>query len=273
MPRLPRPARRVALGLLVALVAGCADEPVRWTRTSAPVAPAGDSTLALTAAGDVVPDSMALLAAHVAPPAGTRCAGSLRLARAGRLLHAVWWTARPDSTALLLAARSADGGRSWTAPVPVDSLDRGVSGCRRAPAAVAADSASGYVHVTYGLVAPEGAGLFFAHSMDGGASFHSPVPITYGERLGRTSVAASGDLVAVGFEDPNSTTPRIGLALSRTMGHIFEHRLLPVSDENGAATRPMTAVSGHRLAIGWEQRAAAGAPTAAALVVRAGVVP
>jgi hypothetical protein len=126
---------------------------------------------------------------------------------------------------------------------------------------------SGYVHVTYALQAAEGPGLFFSHSMDGGVSFHAPVPILYGERLGRTSVAADGDFVVVGFEDPNSSAPRIGLALSRTMGHIFEQRILPVSDDNGAATNPLTAVSGRRVAVAWETGTAP-----AALIVRTGTI-
>jgi hypothetical protein len=106
--------------------------------------------------------------------------------------------------------------------------------------------------------------------MDAGASFHSPVPILYGDRLGRTSVAADGDLVVVGFEDPNSTVPRIGIAISHTMGHIFEIRLLPMSDDNGAASRPLTAVRGRRVAVAWEQRASENAR--AALAVRAGTL-
>ena len=126
------------------------------------------------------------------------------------------------------------------------------------------------MHVTYAVQAAEGPGLFFSHSMDGGITFHAPVPILYGERLGRTSVAADGDLVVVGFEDPNSTAPRIGLALSRTMGHIFEHRILPVSDDNGAATTPLTAVRGRRIVVAWEPGPAGGTPTT--LIVRAGVV-
>jgi hypothetical protein len=195
-----------------------------------------------------------MLAERVTPPSNA-CAGSLRLARARKTLHAVWWSPRPDSGALLLAAHSSDEGATWSAVAPVDTMDRGVSGCRRAAASIAADSASGYVHITYGLVAPEGPGLFFAHSMDGGVSFHAPVPILYGERLGHSSVAASGDNVAVAFEDPNSGTPRIGLALSRTMGHIFEDRLLPVSDDNGAATYPLIAVQGRRLTVAWRQGA------------------
>ncbi|MDB4889991.1 MAG: hypothetical protein JWL61_1846, partial [Gemmatimonadetes bacterium] len=203
---------------------------------------------------------LAALATRVTPPSSV-CSGSLRLSRAHRTLYAVWWSPRPDSGARLLSAHSSDDGGTWSAIAPVDTMDRGVSGCRRAAPSIAADSASGYVHITYGMVAPEGPGLFFSHSMDGGVSFHAPVPILYGERLGNTSVAAAGDNVAVAFEDPNSGTPRIGLALSRTMGHIFEDRLLPVSDDNGTATQPVVSLRGRRLTMMWRQLAAANGQT------------
>ncbi len=224
----------------------------------------------LAADGGVYNDSLSALAGRVSPPAQPLCPGSLRLARAGGILYAVWWSPRADSSARLLSARSVDAGRTWGPPAPVDTVDQGVNGCRREPAAIAADSASGYVHVTYGLQAPEGPGLFFSHSMDSGVTFHAPVPILYGERLGRTSVAADGDLVVVGFEDPNSSTPRIGFAMSRTMGHIFEERVVPVSDDHGVASRPVAAVRGRHVALAWEQRASATAP--AVLSVRAGTV-
>ena len=132
------------------------------------------------------------------------------------------------------------------------------------------DSASGYVHVSYGLVAPEGSGIFFAHSMDRGATFHTPVAIVYGDRPGATSVSASGDIVAVAFEDPNGTASRIGLALSHTMGHIFEDRLMPVSADNGAATQPLVAVAGRKIAVAWRDGANAGGTTV--LRIRTGLI-
>jgi hypothetical protein len=155
----------------------------------------------------------------------------------------------------------------------VDTSDKDVTGCRRLAPSIAADSTSGYVHITYAMLAPEGPGLFFAHSMDEGVTFHTPVAILYGDRLGRTSVAADGDIVVVGFEDPNSATPRVGLAISRTMGHIFTtgDRVLPVSEENDRATRPRVALRGRRVAVAWDRRL--GADSAAAVVaVRTGVV-
>ena len=249
------------------LLGACEQAPVEW-RALETVSRVGDGVVILNADGTVRPDTMALLATRVAPPPGPACSGSLRLAAARGTLFGVWWAPRADSGARLLAARSTDGGRSWSVPSAVDTTDVGVGGCRREPASIAADSASGYVHVTYALQAAEGPGLFFSHSMDGGVTFHSPVPILYGERLGVTSVAADGDLVVVAFEDPNSSTPRIGLALSRTMGHIFEHRILPVSDDNDRAVHPLAAAHGRTIAVAWEQAGSA----STTLAVRAGTV-
>jgi len=260
--------RALALALLV-LASACASPPVDWT-TSRSTPLGSDSARVLAPDGTLHPDSMLALAATVTPPASGICPGSLRLSRAGGSLYAAWWTPRADSSANLLSSRSLDGGRHWSAPAAVDTSDQGVSACHRVAPAIAADSSSGYVHITYAMLAPEGPGLFFAHSMDEGVTFHTPVAILYGDRLGRTSVAADGDIVVVGFEDPNSATPRIGLAISRTMGHIFEQRILPLSDDVGTATRPLTAVRGRQIAVAWEQRAAPSAP--AALDVRVGTL-
>ena len=236
---------------MLAVGGACAQPPVEWIAERSVSAPV--SRAALAADGTLESDTLALLASRVSVP-GPSCPESVVIARAGAKLFAAWWSVRDDSSARLLAARSADGGASWSAPASVDTSDTAVAGCRRAPPSISADSASGYVHVAYALRGREGPGLFFSHSMDAGVTFHEPVAIVYGDRLGRTSVAADGDHVVVAFEDPNSVVPRIGLALSRTMGHIFEDRMLPVSSDNGSATRPLVAVRGHGIAVAWERQ-------------------
>ncbi len=55
------------------------------------------------------------------------------------------------------------------------------------------------------------------------------------------------------------------------MGHIFEERLLPVSDANDVATRPMAAVRGRRLAVAW-LRGEAADPTPGVIAVRTGTL-
>jgi hypothetical protein len=258
-----------------ALALACAEPPIRWRESAtAPPTPAAEMRLALDAAGRVawlLPEPMP---ASV-PPASAACPGSLRLARAGpQQVYAVWWQPRADSSAALLAARSVDDGRTWPEVVPVDTADRGVAGCRRPAPSVAADAATGYVHVAYALVAPGAPGVFFSHSMPGHFMFHAPVPIVYGERPGRTSVAASDSIVAVAYEDPNSAEPRVGLALSRTLGHTFGHRVA-ASTGVGSATEPHVALAGATVAVAWRQgRSARGtigpAPADGPTIVRLG---
>lgn len=240
--------------LLVA--SACDPAPVQWSppRTAPPSA---DSTLVLQPDGrfTAASDSALVARVRVAMTGGPVCPGSVQVAASRGTLYAVWWAPRADSAARLVESRSSDGGQHWTPYIPIDTTDAGMSGCNRVPPAIAADSASGYVHVTYAMTAKEGPGIFFSHSMDAGASFHAPVPILYGEHLGRTSVAADGDLVVVAFEDPNSNIPRIGVAISHTMGHIFEDRIVPVSDDNGIASDPRIAVGGRQIAVAWKQQA------------------
>lgn len=249
-----RAARAPLLGFAFSTLGGCTPPPVDWTGNRS--VPTTSAPTTLNARGAVVDDSLAMLVPQLTPPPPA-CSGTARAARAGDAVFIVWWSPRADSSARLLAARSTDQGRNW-AIAPVDTTDQSRAGCHRSAPAIAADPSSGYVHVSYAMIAQEGPGIFFAHSMDGGLTFHSPVPIIYGERLGASSVAASGDRVAVAFEDPNSQTPRIGLALSRTMGHIFEDRMLPVSDDNGSATLPIVAVRGSHITVAWQVRSAAG---------------
>ena len=260
---------------LTLAIGACTEPPVRWHASAAAPAPATGMRLAVDSTGRVqwLPPE----APPPSVPAGSgACPGSLRVARAGAQdVYAVWWAPRADSSAALLAARSADGGRSWPEVAPVDTADRGGSGCRRPAPSVAADVSSGYVHVAYALVVPGAPGVFFAHSMPGQFMFHAPVPIIYGERPGRTSVAASGDVVAVAYEDPNGAEARVGLALSRTLGHSFEHRVA-ASTGTGAAVEPRVALGRGTVAVAWRQERSTrglvgdGASAAGPMMVRLG---
>ncbi|HEX2719285.1 MAG TPA: hypothetical protein VHM67_16580 [Gemmatimonadaceae bacterium] len=205
------------------------------------------------------------------PPQRTdACPGSVRVAASGTSgteRYATWWSPRADSTSWLVAARSVDGGKSWEVAQAIDTLDMITRGCERPAPAIAADSIAGYVHVAYSMRAPEGVGVFFSHSMDRGRLFHSPVPIMYGERLTETAIAALGDTVAIAFVDPNMRVPRVGLAFSRTMGHVFEDRL-DVPGGRGTASRPQVALASGSVAVAWIERDPTGAARA---VVRPGV--
>jgi hypothetical protein len=228
--------RRSALGLLVAFsvsVTACSDGPISWNdiRLDRPRLPA---TVAL---GTVWPSA-----------AG--CAASVRAARKGSRLLAAWWAVRKDSSGVLLVSQSPDGGKTWTPAVIADSTDRSVRGCGRPPPSIAADSASGYVYLAYFAEPASGRGIFFAHSMDTGRTFHSPVPIVFGDNAAWVSVSGAGDRVAVAYEDPNSLKPSVGVAVSRSMGHIFKPGEL-VSSDNERARQPTVEVAGDTVRVWW----------------------
>lgn len=213
-----------------------------------------------------------------------RCARSLRVASAGaRGDVAVWWSRGAGGRVRLVAAWrdgalpndtiAASGSPTeatapfWRGPIMVDSLDqgpgdaqaadRGAYGCARPAPSVAVDTRHGYVHVTYALTGPEGPGVFYAHQMDPRSAFEPPVAIIYGDRLGDARLAVSGDAVAVVYEDPNSSIGRrrIGLAISRTSGHLFEDRLT-ASSATANARDPHVALRGRAVVIGWSETAA-----------------
>ncbi len=184
-------------------------------------------------------------------PSPTACPGSLRIARAAGDQYAVWWEARLDSSVVLMSSR-AENRKAWAPPIAADTTDHGVRGCGRPAPAIAVDSATGYVHIAYFSEPKNGPGIFFAHSMDKAATFHSRVPIVFGRDPSRVSVSSSGDRVAVAYEDPNASQPLVGVALSRSMGHIFESRLLASSD-NGRARQPVVRLSGDSIRLWWSE--------------------
>lgn len=256
--------------IAVVTLTACVPQPVHWDETVARSTGTLGESVRLALGSDGVA-SFGVAWNPVSWPAEPNlCAATLRAVKMDAAeAYASWFATRTDSSVVLRVARSDDGGRTWQAAVTADSTDVGRTGCARPTPFLAADSLNGYVHLAYHLVAREGAGLFFTHSMARGAHFHEPVPIVYGEHPSTAALASRGDTVVVVYEDPNSRVPRIGLALSRTQGHIFEARA-PASDETGEARTPLVAVRGTRIVVAWT--ATHGGGGTARVVVRQGTV-
>lgn len=242
--------RRLAVPCLL-LAAACSTPSIGWTDPSAVVGAAGPARVSFDSAGQtrVVPDTASPAATPVAPGL---CLSSLRTVWAARHLYAVWWSVRPDSSAVLFSASSPDSGKTWGAPAAVDTADVSSRGCGRPAPAVAAWGDD--LHVAYSMAASEGTGVFFAHFMDG--MLHSPVPVIYGERLVATAIAVEGDRVAVAYEEPNGSRQQVDVAISVTQGHIFE-RHTTASRAIDAASSPAVALAGPRIAVSWVTRRAA----------------
>jgi hypothetical protein len=129
---------------------------------------------------------------------------------------------------------------------------------------------SGYLHLVYFIEGADGAGVFFAHSMDKGGMFHAPVAVVYGNTPSAASVAGAGDSVVVVFEDPNAMTPRLGIALSRSAGHIFEQRG-EVTPDDVLASRPWVALDHGKITVWWKTPDKTGSPSGDRVGYRVGV--
>ena len=253
----------LSLGVLAVVLSACEKGPVEWkddTRqlalpASGAESPAGDAHLVLRADGS--PALEPVVSVATVPADTAACPGSLRIAALSPTeIYSAWWSRRDNGRAVLFSARSDNAGATWAATVPVDTTDRGTLSCARPAPSIAADSTSGYVHVTYFLNSPTGPGVFFAHSMDRGDLFHSPVPIMYGDRPSASAVTAADSLVIVAFEDPNSQRPQISLAMSRTWGHIFARERPAASTGTTTAERPLVALRASQVAVGWRNGSA-----------------
>ena len=254
--------------LVVALVVGCGGDGLVWTDPTTLADGLSEARLVVDEHGRA--NFVLEPSVRVEPAAGGRiCPGSARAARQhDATIVATWWTVRDDSSATLLAAVSPDGGASWRPPVRVDTLDVSTVGCGRPAPSIAASG--GFVHIAYAVRGPEGAGVFYAHSMTLGRSFEPPMAIVYGERLTTAAVSADAGIVGVAYEDPNGRDPQIGLAISRDWGHIFADRVRG-STGIGAAAMPQVAVTGRQIAVSWLQRSrGAESPSRATRIVRVG---
>ena len=226
--------------VLLVLLA-CVGEPVSW----------GDVSYRQSKLGD--PDARsAVMSANLPPTVGapTPCIRSIRSSGSDADLFRVWWASRVDSS-VVLSVQHSDREGSWQPPVTVDARDRGRRGCNRPAPSVFYDRASGYLHLVYFTESADGAGVFFVHSMDKGGTFHAPVAVVYGNSPSAASVAANGDSVVVVFEDPNATTPRVGIALSRSAGHVFEQRGQVTPDDVGAVA-PWVALDHGKITVWWK---------------------
>jgi hypothetical protein len=248
--RLSQPIRivRALLPAAVMATAACAGDDIVWTDPLTLSTASDDARLTVDTKGRarLIADTTISIGATTD---ATACQGSARAARLDDgTLAATWWSLRPDSSTILLAARSTDGGTSWGNLARVDTMDVATVGCSRPAPAIAASA--GLVHLAYSMRASEGVGIFYAHSMNSGQSYEPPVTILYGDRLSSAAIAADKGTVAVAYEDPSGASPQIGLAISRDWGHIFRERTRG-STGVGSALDPDVALADREIAVAW----------------------
>jgi hypothetical protein len=247
-------ARTCLLLMAAAGLAACDKPPVEWAEPVPIAEVEGPAKLVAQPGGKprFAADPVRSLGFPATPGL---CRETFATASGSTRLFAAWWSVRPDSSAVLRVAASPDSGKTWAPGLSVDTTDISSAGCNRPAPSIA--TVGDDVYLAYSMIAPEGKGVFFAHSM--GAMLHSPVPVIYGERLVATAISADSHRVAVAYEEPNGKRPQVDVALSASQGHIFE---LHTTASRGVdfASSPAVAFFADTLAVSWLTRRGADAP-------------
>jgi hypothetical protein len=244
-------ARHLVIAFTLVSLVACDTGPVAWEETRTLGASTASGEALQLERGDV---SVARAELPTSSSPVNACPNSVVYAKlAGDEWHRAWWSAASNGRVRLLASRSGDAGTTWSDPVVVDTSDVSGLGCRRPAPAIAADSITRYVHLVYYLVPKTGAGVWYAHSMDGGITWHSNYGLIYGDDPARADVAADGERVGIVYELPNAAERRVGLTLSRDGGHSFLPPVI-VSSSSGEAAAPRVAVRRNQVAVAWTGR-------------------
>lgn len=254
--------------LIALFLAACVYEPIEWHATRT-VAFAIRPATRLVIEGRGLPRFVDDYVPRITPGSGACPSSIVGTTAAGGERYAAWFVERADGRVALVVARSSDAGATWSAPVVAEDRDRGTRACVRPPPSISADSGNNYVHLAYYIEPPEGAGVWYTHSMERGTIWHQTIGILYGEEPAHTSVASAGDTVLVAYEHPGSGGRRIGLAISREAGHTFDERLRVVH-ATGTVRDPRVAVSAGFVALAWSQAAAGSDSTVTGTRLRMG---
>ncbi|HEX6047710.1 MAG TPA: sialidase family protein [Gemmatimonadaceae bacterium] len=172
-------------------------------------------------------------------------------------LYLAWRTVLPGNVRDVVVAKSSDHGVTWNAPVRVHADNWVFDGCPHAGPSMQVDSA-GTVHIAWWTGVEGKAGVYYARSRDGGATFDSPIPLGVSEfsAPAHAQLALGDEKVVVVWDDGTVKTPRVVMRVSADGGATFSPPTL-VSAEGRAATFPVLALRDRELTIAWSEQSEA----------------
>ena len=166
-------------------------------------------------------------------------------------LYAAWRKIFPGDVRDIVVARSTDGGLTWSPPVRPREDGWVFPGCPHAGPSLRV-AADGSLHVAWWTGKSGEAGVYYARSDDGGATF-TAAPIATAEHSSPAHVQLAllaGRRVAVAWDDGHSELPAILLRVGEGREFGKPARL---SASRAAATYPVIAASGDSLFVAWSQ--------------------
>ena len=167
-------------------------------------------------------------------------------------LYASWRKIHDGDIRDVVVAASHDGGETWGAPVRPHADDWVFPGCPHAGPSLKVDS-DGTVHIAWWTGKPGSAGIWYARSHDGGATWAAQ-PIAVGETSmpAHVQLAIEDALVVLAWDDGLGERPVVTLRASVDGGATFGAPQ-PVSDPSVAATFPVVGLVGDSVTVAWTE--------------------
>lgn len=176
----------------------------------------------------------------------TCCRTAMALAADGSL-YVAWRKLHAGDVNDIVVSRSADGGRTWGAPVKVHDDGWVFPGCPHGGPDLLVD-AENVLHAVWYTGAEGRQGLYYGFSRDQGRTFSAPVPlVTDGSPVAQARLATAGtDAVWIAWEDRRTEQLTIGLAWASNTG-----RFRRVDTQALPGTSPSMESLGGRMAVAW----------------------
>ncbi|MCA9769439.1 MAG: hypothetical protein KC485_11535, partial [Gemmatimonadetes bacterium] len=167
-------------------------------------------------------------------------------------LYASWRKIHDGDIRDVVVAASHDGGETWGAPVRPHADDWVFPGCPHAGPSLKVGS-DGTVHIAWWTGKPGSAGIWYARSHDGGATWAAQ-PIAVGETSmpAHVQLAIEDALVVLAWDDGLGERPVVTLRASVDGGATFGAPQ-PVSDPSVAATFPVVGLVGDSATVAWTE--------------------
>lgn len=174
------------------------------------------------------------------------CRTSLAVGPDGAV-YVAWRKVYPGEVREVVVARSADGGRTFSAPVRVQRDGWVFPGCPHAGPSIAVDG-RGRLFATWYSGKAGGQGLYYAVSSDGGRSFGSPVALVTGDFVpaSQARLAAGADGVWAAWDDMRGKEKQI------RVGRLDGTSVREVGDPTAGST-PSIRMSGETGAVTWHE--------------------
>jgi hypothetical protein len=173
-------------------------------------------------------------------------------------LFVAWRAVLPGHVRDIVVARSGDGGVTWTEPTRVHADDWVYPGCPHAGPSIQVDR-SNQLHVAWWVGKEGAAGVYYARSPDGGATFTAPVALGIAKYSQPAHVQMAlgprGDVV-VAWEDGTRQVPRVVVRISRDGSTTFGPSE-PASAPDRAAQFPVLALTDSTVTLAWSEQSAA----------------